>query len=308
MGGGSDTFSGRSSEQLARQVREAEDQALDAAFETRLADQMTGMLSEYNARDVDLVQERLTEILDSLDEELDDECETLFGGSVSKHTYVDGLSDVDTLVVLNDPALVAATPAEALAYLEAKIQSVVTGRATVSTGTLAVTVEYEDGMKLQLLPATRAASGIRIADSTGPGWSSIHPDRFCEALAGRNRECNGKLVPMIKLAKAINYKLPASLQLTGYHIESLAIAAFRDYGEVATMTKMLPHFFSRSAELVLAPITDRTGQSVHVDGYLGDARSSERQQRSHLLAQVAKRMRSALLSSSEELWLSLFPD
>ena len=42
--------------------------------------------------------------------------------------------------------------------------------------------------------------------------------------------------------------------------------------------------------MVLTPIRDSTGQSVHVDGYLGNANSADRQAASHLLNRIAKKM------------------
>lgn len=53
------------------------------------------------------------------------------------------------------------------------------------------------------------------------------PENFQMALSERNEQCGGKLVPTIKLAKAVIGSLPEKQRLTGYHVESLAIAAFR---------------------------------------------------------------------------------
>jgi hypothetical protein len=121
-----------------------------------------------------------------------------------------------------------------------------------------------------------------------------------------NDECGGKLVPTIKLAKAVIGTLPEVQRLTGYHVESLAIAAFRGYDGTKTAAAMLPVFFERARELVLNPIRDSTGQSVHVDGYLGDANSAERQAASHLLNRIAKRMRNASAHQSTDQWEALF--
>src|SRR5258707_6172738 len=41
-------------------------------------------------------------------------------------------------------------------------------------------------------------------------------------------------------------------------------------GEMTT-SAMLPAYFERARELILAPMRDSTGQSVHVDEYLGSA-------------------------------------
>jgi hypothetical protein len=125
-------------------------------------------------------------------------------------------------------------------------------------------------------------------------------------LTARNGECGGKLVPTIKLAKAVIGTLPKGQQLSGYHVESLAIAAFKDYKGLKTTSAMLPAFFQRAKDLVLQPITDRTGQSIHVDEDLGPAGSEGRQKASHILNQIAKRMRNATGASSTSQWKEIF--
>jgi hypothetical protein len=111
-----------------------------------------------------------------------------------------------------------------------------------------------------------------------------------------------KLVPTIKLAKAINATLPEPQQLTGYHIESMAIAAFRGYAGPAVVEKMLPYFFEKMKDLVRSPMRDTTGQSVHVDTYLGKTNSVQRLQMSHLLDRVARRMENATAAKSIAQW------
>jgi hypothetical protein len=172
---------------------------------------------------------------------------------------------------------------------------------------MAVSVDYDDGMLIQLLPAVRADDGrIHVPSSRQEGWSKINPVPFQEALTRRNSECASKLVPTIKLAKAVVGQLPEPLRLSGYHMESLAIAAFRNYSGEKTTTQMLPTFFERARQLVLSPIKDSTGQSVHVDEYLGPANSEARQAASHVLGRLERRMRNATAAGSTAQWRALF--
>jgi hypothetical protein len=172
---------------------------------------------------------------------------------------------------------------------------------------MAVTVEYDDGMTIQLLPAIKDADGrLHVPSSRQDGWSRINPAAFSEALIRHNQQCGNKLVPTIKLAKAINGTLPEAQRLSGYHMESLGIAAFRDYDGEKTTTVMLPVFFERARELVLSPIRDTTGQSVHVDEYLGPANSPERVAISHVMGRIARRMRNAAAAGSTAQWRSMF--
>src|SRR5438105_1922609 len=75
-------------------------------------------LVEINDRDVDAVDRHLDAVEDVLRERIKDFDRLFFGGSVAKHTYVDGLSDVDSIVVLADtdadPARARAELAQAL--------------------------------------------------------------------------------------------------------------------------------------------------------------------------------------------------
>ena len=308
MGGsGGGTFSGRSPSDLQEQVRKAEGKAAEAAFDSELAGTLSELLATFNGRDEELVRERLEAVKTQLSEELDGTFDQFFGGSVAKHTYVDGLSDVDSLVVISDSELEGKTPQAVLNKIEQILRSGLGSEASVSHGRMAVTIEYKDGMVLQILPALESKTGhIHVPSSRTSGWSKIDPVAFQKALTKRNQECGGKLVPTIKLAKAINGQLPAAQQLSGYHMESLAIAAFRDYkGEMSTRA-MLPTFFERAKELVLSPIKDQSGQSVHVDGYLGTANSEHRQVASHLLSRIARRMRNASAAGSTAQWEALF--
>jgi len=120
--------------------------------------------------------------------------------------------------------------------------------ATVWHGRMAVTVEYADSLNIQLLPALRGDDGhVHVPSSRHDGWSKINPLGFQEGLTKRNNECANKLVPTIKLAKAINGQLPKTQRLSGYHMDSLAIAAFRRYAGEMTTSAMLPFFSSARA-------------------------------------------------------------
>jgi hypothetical protein len=268
---------------------------------------LANLLGDYNGRDVDLVRERLDDMKHALENDTQGTIDQLFGGSVAKHTYVDGLSDIDTLVVINESNLKERSPREALDRMTEILRQSLGDKAEVSYGQMAVTVKYTDGMSIQLLPAIRSGDEkLRVPSSRRDGWSHIDPAGFREALTRRNAQCDGKLVPTIKLAKAVIGTLPESQRLSGYHMESLAIAAFRNYEGPKMTSAMLPTFFERAKDLVLSPIKDNTGQSVHVDEYLGVQNSEARIAASHILGRLAKRMRNATAAGSEAQWQAVF--
>ena len=231
MGGSGGTFtSSRSPDQLREMVKKAEGKASEAAFDNQLAEVLGELLGKINGRDTSLVRDRLDGLKAALSGELDGSFDQLFGGSVAKHTYVDGLSDIDSLVIINDSELDGKPPQVVLGKVERVLRDAIDDVATVSHGRMAVTVEYRDGMVIQLLPAIATESHhMHVPSSRTDGWSKIDPISFQKALTDRNEQCGGKLVPTIKLAKAIIGELPETQRLSGYHMESLGIAAFRGY-------------------------------------------------------------------------------
>lgn len=305
MGGSGGIFSGRgrSPQEIADKLRkEAEENA--EQFDTQLAEEFGTLLSRFNARDTAEISENLDRIKAVLSDELETTFDTLFGGSVAKHTYVDGISDVDSLLVVSGD-LADASPQSVLQKV-AKTLRTRLAEAEVSAGRVAVTVRFSDSTELQLVPCIKQDGGIRVPAWESNSWSHIDPQKFRNGLTKRNVECGGKVIPTLKLAKAVNATLPETMRLSGYHIESLGVVAFRGYQEEKTTVRMLPYFFKQASQLVLKPMVDRTGQSVHVDEYLGPANSKERVALSHTLSRIHQRMLNASSARSRERWLDLF--
>lgn len=308
MGGSGGSFFSRSKSPtaVADELRErAEVSARE--FEATLSEEFSRLLARFNDRNPVEVQRRLQEIRSVLHSEIEGTFDTLFGGSVSKHTYVDGISDVDSMLIISGD-LEHENPRTIIDRVANALHARIDDAAEVRAGSVAVTVVYRDGQEIQLVPTVRDGDKLGVPSWDQNRWSSIDPQQFREGLTKRNTECNGKLIPTLKLAKAINATLPEAARLSGYHIESIGVAAFRDYDDAKVPVRMLPHFFKRASELVLRPMTDRTGQSVHVDAYLGDANSPERLAASHMLRRIHQRMMSASAGHSRERWQDLFDE
>lgn len=111
-------------------------------------------------------------------------------------------------------------------------------------------------------------------------WSGvIHPDRFAQKLTQVNQANRGQVIPAVKLTKALAHRLIRSDRdkITGYHIESLAVEAFKNYGGPTDLKSMVSRLTDYSSTAVQQPIRDSTGQSRHVDNYMGGQRSVARQ-------------------------------
>ncbi len=306
MGGsGGGYFSNRlTPDDLAKRTRQAEDQARDDTFETDVAGHLASLLADFNDRDVEGIRDVFDQIKSDLENEIAGTVDTLFGGSISKHTYVDGISDVDALVLLNNTELANKSPNKVKSFLADCLRDRY-GEDVVREGELAVTVKFQD-KTIQLLPALRHGESVKIASSDGKNWSKVNPQGFAHALTKANKRLDGKLVPCIKLIKAIVATLPERRQITGYHTEAMAINVFRGYDGSKTPKSMLRHFFEHASEYVTEPIKDSSGQSVYVDEYLGSANSLERRIVADALGRIGRKMRNADGARTLDRWEELF--
>lgn len=261
-----------------------------------------GPVPEINDRDVEAANAVRERIRDTLNRELDERLVQLpFGGSVAKNTYVDGLSDTDALAIFRHVETKDVSPEEIKNRITPALESAFP-EAKVSVGNVAITIEHQDGSEFQLVPAVREGSSIRIPSWDGQAWSKIDTRKFTKALSRYNQRLSGKLIPTIKLAKKVLAQLPEKSRISGYHLESLAVDVFRDYTGPHTTARMLPEFFERATKAVLSPIKDTSGQSLHVDEYLGGQNSEKRRAISHLFNRLAKRMNDASANKSDMRW------
>lgn len=308
-GGGG--YNGYSSGHSTRQITEGKikadtENALNntekAEFEAEVNEKLKGILSNYNERDTDLVNERLNEIRDILSNYLESSIDIRRAGSWSKHTYVDGVSDVDCLFILNSSAFTGESPNQLLDELEGHLQRKLQG-ATVERGNLSLKVTYATGPELQILPALKNEKGLRIPSGFNNEWSRIiNPERFANTLTETNQKLNGNLIPVVKLVKGVVSGNGFTSNLKGYHIEALAVEIFQGYEGERTRKAMLEYFFTKAHDLVKKPMKEMSGQSQYIDDYLGNSGSSERESVSGELKNISEKMTSANKKLSADDW------
>lgn len=303
--GGGGHFFGSSvpPEDISKKIRNEEKRSTSEAYEAKVADLMRNLLTNLNNRDVQTIQTHLNTIEKALHSEVDGLIDLKYAGSVSKHTYVDGLSDIDSLAILNKSELADLNPGEVKKYFYNMLSKRLPNT-KISIGTLCVTVKFSSGTEIQILPTLKDKNGIKIPSSRREdSWSHVlQPRKFALALRYSNIKMSGKLVPMIKLAKSVISSFPESRRLSGYHIEALAIETFNNYTGVKKPKEMLKHFFSAGAKNVLTPIKDKSGQSIHVDNYLRGQNSINRKMVSDSMSTIARKMNNADGSGDIRIW------
>ena len=285
-GGGG--FGGYRSIGTSSQLSSSTSGAQASQHEIEMNEFLEDLLKDYNKRDVAAIRTHLNEIEKVLGREIEGLDRILFGGSISKNTFIEGASDVDALVILDRAKYKDATPKE-LQNAFAKMLQQRFPRTEIKCGSLAVTIKYKD-YEIQLLPALRNNGKLQIASNDGACWStSINSAKFTEKLTATNKMNSNKVVPVIKLAKSLLSNLPSKYQLSGYHVEALAVDAFSTYNGRCTLYDMTMHFLNYSTKRVLTPMSDVTGQSGIIDDNLGIARSITRQKLSGHIKDIAGR-------------------
>ena len=253
------------------------------------------LLVRYNRRNTQAVTRHLESLCNILRQEGNHVLQTMFGGSVRRRTYVTGLSDVDVLLIVNQSSLANQPPARVIEYPRETIHGRLRQNA-VRAGNLAVTVDYPGGIEIQILPAIRTnTGGVRIAEPGSTRWSNVvQPENFARELAEVNQAKNGRVVPVIKLAKVMADCLITrqGWKIRGYHMESLAIDAFRNYQGAQDPKSMIVHLLTNSMTAVMRPIANSTRQTRYVDEYLGPADSKARRRASTYFGQMRAKINS----------------
>jgi len=271
-------------------LRDLEERKNEAAYNADVSLIIDDALKGYNNRDAEAINTHLDILEKALSKDIEEFLKMRFGGSIAKHSYVDGLSDVDILVNVSDTKFADHDPQHLLSYFSGLIKERLPNT-KVTTGDMAVTVQYSDGCEIQLLPAIKTQTGVRIARADGSGWSNVvRPQKFAGKLTEINKSCSGRVIPIIKLFKGAQSSFPKDQCLSGYHIESLAVNAFKNYQGGFGKKEMFRQFCDYVSKNVSKPVADSTGQSVHVDNKLGQANSTERRK----IAATVRRMVSRL--------------
>jgi tRNA nucleotidyltransferase (CCA-adding enzyme) len=152
-------------------LRDVEERKNEAAYNAEVSSIIDDALKGYNNRDAEATNKHLDVLEKALSKEIDGLVEMRFGGSISKHSYVDGLSDIDVLVNVSDTKFANHDPQHLLSYFSDLIKERLPNT-KVTTGDMAVTIQYKDGCEIQLLPAIKTQTGVKVARADGNGWSN----------------------------------------------------------------------------------------------------------------------------------------
>jgi hypothetical protein len=293
---------------ILSKIRQADGENKSIQYEVDVNAHLDQVLSNFNSRDSRAISSEIDSIKNALGEEIEGTVSTRFGGSLSKNTHVSGLSDIDTLVILNNTELADKPPAKVLNYFF-KILKKEYGDENVRKGDMSVTVTFDEG-DLQLLPAIKYKTGVKIPD--GLEWSGVvKPTLFARRLTVLNQKLNGKLIPVIKIIKGINSQFPDKVKLKGYHIEALALQIFEPKVVASPTIKskdLIVSFFSEASDLVKHQIKDISKQNQYVDDYLGKKSDIRRVLAAEVLNRTFRKLELADSGKLTEVWKEIIPN
>jgi hypothetical protein len=289
-------------EDLFKKIKEDQDKTQELAYDTEVSEFLNDLLSSFDQRnrDVELINQHLDTIKSALESDIDGTLDLRYGGSLARKTFIEGFSDIDTILFVNKSELRKLSPEEIKEYIYSRLKERLPNT-EIEMGSTVITVNYSD-YQIQLLPALRDGSSYKVADPSDKNWMTIQPKKFAEKLTQINQQCLNKIIPTIKISKILINQQPENRRITGYHIESLAIDIFKSYSGPNITSAMLKHFFKEASLKVLSPIKDGTGHKINVDDKLGTENSLQRKIISDTLSRLHKKMDNADMYKDVKLW------
>ena len=166
---------------------------------------------EITATDQALAKRRHTEIRDHVRASWDLQADFLTG-SYRRETKTRPLKDVDIFVVIDSNGAQAQLRQSGPRAILDKLAVVLGSKYDhVVVDRMACTVNFgsdEDIISFDVVPAfERATDEFEIPDARTGSWLTTNPKRHHEMSTEKNKACDGKYVPFVKMVKGINREL-----------------------------------------------------------------------------------------------------
>ncbi len=296
-GGHSYPYTPKTSRQIDDLVSQSEIDTQEKAASTDIEQAIDDKLRDINDHDYEAIDRHRTEIENKLCESYEDVEVVRYGGSHSRDTDVNGVSDIDILVPMGQAS---DTPPSSTQAIE-DLASVLRDRyptSKIETGRMAVTIKFSDGIEVQVLPAYKVGSdSYRIPDPNSDGWVETHPAAFARKLTNANQQHGGIVVPVIKVAKYLcsKYNVPVN----SYHLENMVVESLATYAGKLDQHEILQHVFNQAKSQCLQPMSDPCGQSNDV---AGDITPQERRALASKFREVEQKITAANSANSADDW------
>lgn len=258
--------------------------------------------------------------------------ETKLIGSLQRKTRIqprsEDIFDIDILVILesfnNWVPSGGIKPEDALE----EIENIVSEHGTyeklgVENDNPTITFEFEDNVKVELVPAYLDQIG-KAPDGTptlpvGRGywipknsrWVIADYDYDAEYISKANENCNGYLIPTIKMLKAAKRNLFPTMK--SYHLEVMAtsllpfvVSYFKEQRWQVTYQSLVYNFFLLGKDEVLKAVNISGSKSPSADRYMSIDKKQEFSELFRKIAEYCKKTFTMSDNESIEAWRELF--
>lgn len=153
-------------------------------------------------------------------------------GSYDRHTKTKKLKDVD-IFALVDPdgdqaGLRQRAPSAVLADLQGVLDKKYPDRVTIDVLACVISFGTEEIMSFEIVPAfDRKGGGYEIPDTSTGSWISTDPTKHAEATSAKNKACDQKWVPFVKMIKGISREAGEPID-PSFLIEVMALDLVRE--------------------------------------------------------------------------------
>ena len=214
-------------------------------------------------------------------------------GSVEKNTFNEGISDIDLRAVTTNSALLDYSPKVAKRLIMKQIRSIDEVK-NPRVGHQAVTL-IKGGHEYQIIPVIRHNGKTYIPSERGTYWKTVDIEAFNHSLHSLNRKTNGHFCEAVRFVKILSDRyVPKRNQLSGYHIESIAMEAIGNCSPTMGRTDMVEKILRYIPSRVKSYSWDITRETKAIDHDLGSNYSAERKdaaKRYHRLKDMFARLR-----------------
>ena len=186
-------------------------------------------------------------------------------GSYDRQTKTKKLKDVDIFVVIDpDGSQGSLANGSGMAAIAALREVLATRWDDLDADDNVVTINYrgDEVASYEVAPVfQREGHGYRIPN--GVGWMDTDPQQHAALVTAKNKECNGKFVPFVKMAKGINREAGEPID-PSFLIEVMALElVLPPFGRYPDEIRF---FLASVADQITDDWPDPVGVGPHVNG------------------------------------------
>ncbi len=197
-------------------------------------------------------------------------------GSYARHTKTKKLKDVDIFCVVDadgkDAGLRQQSPTDALAELRRLLGA---KWPEASTGRRACTIDFGADQEVTsfdvVLAFDRDGGGFYLPDTTTGGWIASDPTAHAERATAKNKGCDKKWKPFVKMVKGWNREWDKPVR-PSFLLEVMALDLVRE--PFGACSDELIVFFANAADRVEGPWPDPAGLGPDVNSSMSAAEAA----------------------------------